>query len=78
MVREEIPRRIGLDPVRDIQVLAPMHRGSLGIRELNTALQAALNPPRPLYSMPPRVSVEITSTTSSSLKGFTLHHGSER
>lgn len=47
LVREEIPRRIGLDPVRDIQVLAPMHRGSLGIRELNTALQAALNPPRP-------------------------------
>jgi exodeoxyribonuclease V alpha subunit len=46
LVREEIPRRIGLDPVRDIQVLAPMHRGSLGIRELNMALQAALNPPR--------------------------------
>ncbi len=46
LVREEIPRRLGLDPVRDIQVLAPMHRGSLGIRELNVALQAALNPPR--------------------------------
>jgi exodeoxyribonuclease V alpha subunit len=46
LVSEEIPRRIGLDPVRDIQVLAPMHRGSLGIRELNAALQAALNPPR--------------------------------
>lgn len=47
LVRGEIPRRLGLDPVRDIQVLAPMHRGSLGIRELNVALQAALNPPRP-------------------------------
>lgn len=46
LVREEIPRRLGLDPVRDVQVLAPMHRGSLGIRELNTALQSALNPPR--------------------------------
>ena len=46
LVREEIPKRLGLDPVRDVQVLAPMHRGSLGIRELNTALQAALNPPR--------------------------------
>ena len=46
LVSEEIPRRIGLDPLRDVQVLAPMHRGSLGIRELNTALQAALNPPR--------------------------------
>lgn len=46
LVREEIPRRLGLDPIRDVQVLAPMHRGSLGIRELNNALQAALNPPR--------------------------------
>jgi exodeoxyribonuclease V alpha subunit len=46
LVREEIPKRMGLDPVRDVQVLAPMHRGSLGIRELNVALQAALNPPR--------------------------------
>ncbi|MFM8231013.1 MAG: ATP-dependent RecD-like DNA helicase, partial [Chthoniobacterales bacterium] len=46
LVREEIPKRMRLDSVRDVQVLAPMHRGSLGIRELNTALQAALNPPR--------------------------------
>ena len=46
LVKEEIPRRVGLDPLRDIQVLVPMHRGSLGIRELNAALQAALNPPR--------------------------------
>lgn len=46
LVRKEIPGRLGLDPLRDIQVLAPMHRGSLGIRELNAALQAALNPPR--------------------------------
>lgn len=45
LVREEIPKRLGLDALREIQVLAPMHRGSLGIRELNLALQAALNPP---------------------------------
>lgn len=47
LVREEIPKRLRLDPVRDVQVLAPMHRGSLGIRQLNVSLQAALNPPRP-------------------------------
>ena len=46
LVKEEIPRRVGLDPLRDIQVLVPMHRGSLGIRELNASLQAALNPQR--------------------------------
>jgi exodeoxyribonuclease V alpha subunit len=46
LVRERIPRRFGLDPVRDIQVLAPMNRGGLGVRSLNVTLQEALNPAR--------------------------------
>lgn len=45
MVRERIPRRFGLDPVRDVQVLCPMNRGGLGARSLNIELQQALNPP---------------------------------
>ena len=45
VVRDRVPARFGLDPVRDIQVLCPMNRGSLGARSLNVALQAALNPP---------------------------------
>jgi exodeoxyribonuclease V alpha subunit len=45
LVRERIPKRFGLDPVRDIQVLAPMNRGGLGVRSLNVTLQEALNPP---------------------------------
>jgi exodeoxyribonuclease V alpha subunit len=45
IVRERIPKRFGLDPVRDIQVLCPMNRGGLGARSLNVELQAALNPP---------------------------------
>jgi len=45
LVRERIPRRFGLDPVRDIQVLCPMNRGGLGARSLNIELQRALNPP---------------------------------
>ena len=40
-----IPRRFGFHAIRDIQVLCPMNRGSLGARSLNLALQAALNPP---------------------------------
>src|SRR5262249_30205910 len=39
MVRERIPARFGLDPLRDIQVLAPMNRTELGTRNLNTRLQ---------------------------------------
>ena len=45
MVRDRIPRRFGLDPVRDVQVLCPMNRGGLGARSLNIELQKALNPP---------------------------------
>jgi len=46
LVQERIPERFGLDPIRDVQVLCPMNRGSLGVRELNTALQRVLNPVR--------------------------------
>ncbi|MFC7478056.1 ATP-dependent RecD-like DNA helicase [Dankookia sp. GCM10030260] len=45
MVRDRIPGRFGLDPVRDVQVLCPMNRGGLGARSLNIELQKALNPP---------------------------------
>ncbi len=44
LVEIRIPRRFGLDPVRDVQVLCPMNRGAAGARALNLALQAALNP----------------------------------
>lgn len=44
LVRERIPRRFGLDPVREVQVLCPMNRGGVGARSLNVELQAALNP----------------------------------
>jgi exodeoxyribonuclease V alpha subunit len=43
LVKTRIPRRFGLDPVRDIQVLCPMARGGVGARALTIALQAALN-----------------------------------
>jgi exodeoxyribonuclease V alpha subunit len=43
-VKTRTPKRFGLDPVRDIQVLCPMNRGGVGARSLNIELQAALNP----------------------------------
>jgi exodeoxyribonuclease V alpha subunit len=45
IVQERIPKRFGVDPIRDIQVLCPMNRGGLGARSLNIELQNALNPP---------------------------------
>ena len=44
IVAGRIGRRFGLDPVQDVQVLSPMHRGPLGVRLLNVTLQAVLNP----------------------------------
>ncbi|MEU9015279.1 ATP-dependent RecD-like DNA helicase [Streptomyces sp. NPDC048479] len=42
-----IPARFGLDPRRDVQVLAPMHRGPAGAGTLNGLLQQAITPARP-------------------------------
>jgi exodeoxyribonuclease V alpha subunit len=44
VVAERAPARFGVDPVRDVQVLAPMYRGTVGIDALNERLQAQLNP----------------------------------
>ncbi|MFJ9413975.1 ATP-dependent RecD-like DNA helicase [Streptomyces sp. NPDC101227] len=42
-----IPEKFGLDPRRDVQVLAPMHRGPAGAGALNGLLQQAVTPARP-------------------------------
>jgi exodeoxyribonuclease V alpha subunit len=44
LVARRIPARFGVDPVDDIQVLTPMHRGELGAVNLNAELQELLNP----------------------------------
>jgi exodeoxyribonuclease V alpha subunit len=44
LVRERIPARFGLDPLKDIQVLTPMNRSILGARHLNERLQEVLRP----------------------------------
>ena len=44
VVTERIPKRFGLDPINDVQVLTPMNRGGLGARSLNVELQQRLNP----------------------------------
>ncbi|MGC6436599.1 MAG: ATP-dependent RecD-like DNA helicase [Verrucomicrobiales bacterium] len=44
LVSSRIPEKLGLDPINDIQVITPMHRGSLGTQSLNRKLQDSLNP----------------------------------
>ncbi|ACD93973.1 SF1B family DNA helicase RecD2 [Trichlorobacter lovleyi] len=43
VVTERIPKRFGLHPVKDVQVLTPMNRGGLGAHALNAELQKVLN-----------------------------------
>ncbi|MCX5889220.1 MAG: ATP-dependent RecD-like DNA helicase [Deltaproteobacteria bacterium] len=47
LVGREIPRHYGLDPMRDLQVITPMHRGPVGIQNLNHELQQRLNSESP-------------------------------
>ncbi len=44
LTKTRIPKRFDLDPVDDIQVLTPMHKGVVGSGNLNMALQESLNP----------------------------------
>src|SRR6266704_4088776 len=44
LVQRRLPARYGLNPISDIQVLAPMYKGPTGVNILNEELQARLNP----------------------------------
>jgi exodeoxyribonuclease V alpha subunit len=43
VVENRVPRKFGFDPLEDIQVLAPMYRGAVGVATLNQTLQERLN-----------------------------------
>lgn len=44
LITERLPKYQGFDSIKDIQILAPMRKGVLGVNELNKSLQAVLNP----------------------------------
>ena len=44
VVSNRTPREFGCDPIRDVQVLAPMYRGAVGLNALNERLRLQLNP----------------------------------
>ena len=49
---EELPRKFNFDPILDIQVLTPMHKGAVGTINLNHMLQKILNPQPVLVEAP--------------------------
>ena len=44
LIVQRLPERFGFDPLNDVQVLSPMHKGSMGCAHLNASLRQALNP----------------------------------
>ncbi len=44
VVTQRIPQKFGFNPIRDVQVLAPIYRGPAGVTALNERLQEKLNP----------------------------------
>ncbi|KJR40019.1 recombinase D [Candidatus Magnetoovum chiemensis] len=44
LCKDKLPRRYSFNPMKDIQVLSAMHKGTLGAQNLNIELQKALNP----------------------------------
>jgi len=44
LCNRRLPQTYGMDPIDDIQVISPMHRGEIGTERLNRELQQALNP----------------------------------
>jgi exodeoxyribonuclease V alpha subunit len=81
-----LPAHYGLDPAADVQVLAPMHRGPVGIDALNTELRARLNPDgAPIAGTPLRVGDKVMQTRNSyehdlfnGERGVLVHHDRER
>ncbi len=51
LCREKIPQKFGFKPIDDIQVLTPMHRGTVGSSNLNIELQKHLNPSQDEFVM---------------------------
>jgi exodeoxyribonuclease V alpha subunit len=81
-----LPAHYGLDPAADVQVLAPMHKGPLGIDALNSELRARLNPGgAPISGSALRVGDKVMQTRNSyehdlfnGERGVLLHHDPDR
>jgi exodeoxyribonuclease V alpha subunit len=61
-----VPRHFGRDPIREVQVLAPIYRGPVGIDALNESLREELNPDgKPLLGGRFRVGDRLIQTRNS-------------
>jgi exodeoxyribonuclease V alpha subunit len=86
LAAERLPRHYDLQPVGDVQVLAPMHKGPVGIDAFNEALRARLNPDgAPIGGTPFRLGDRVLQTRNdyehelmNGELGVLVHHDRER
>jgi exodeoxyribonuclease V alpha subunit len=86
LAASRLPGHYGLDPAADVQVLAPMHKGPVGIDALNEELRARLNPDgEHIEGTPLRVGDKVMQTRNSyehdlfnGERGVLVHHDAER
>ena len=81
-----LPKHYSLDPAADVQVLAPMHKGPIGIDALNDELRARLNPDgKRIEGTALRVGDKVMQTRNSyehdlfnGERGVLVHHDDDR
>ncbi|MCU0312483.1 MAG: AAA family ATPase [Solirubrobacteraceae bacterium] len=86
LATERLPRHYDLEPPADVLVLAPMHKGPLGVDALNAALRARLNPDgAAIPGTPFRVGDRVIQTRNDHERdlmngelGVLVHHDRER
>jgi exodeoxyribonuclease V alpha subunit len=86
LAADRLPAHYGLDPVGDVQVLAPMHRGAAGIDAFNVELRGRLNPDgAPIPGTPFRLQDRVIQTVNNHERelmngelGVLAHHDAER
>jgi exodeoxyribonuclease V alpha subunit len=86
LATERLPRHYELDPAADIQVLAPMYKGPVGIDALNAELRGRLNPDgRAISGTPFRLQDKVIQTKNShefavmnGETGVLVHHDDDR
>jgi exodeoxyribonuclease V alpha subunit len=71
LATRRLPKHYNLDPVSDLQVLVPMHKGPAGIDAFNETLRAELNPDgRAVKGTPFRLGDRIMQTRNNHERSF--------
>jgi exodeoxyribonuclease V alpha subunit len=86
LAAERLPAHYALNPAGDVQVLAPMHKGPVGIDAFNAELRARLNPDgEPVPGTPFRLGDRVLQTVNdhehelmNGELGLLVHHDAER